>query len=201
MNFINEIQNYLPVNEQETADRNVILDLISVYGQKLLSRENSAVHVSSSGFIVNQTLTKTLVIYHNIYKAWTWTGGHADGEPNLLNVALKEAMEETGLCQIRSLLEQPAVLDILNVPAHIKNGKYISTHLHISVGYLLVADENQPISIKADENSGVQWIMLSDLFKYCVEPEMAEVYHKLLNRLEKIKQSAIYVAEAGVVRQ
>lgn len=188
MDFINEIQNYLPVNEQETADRNVILDLISVYGQNLLSRENAAVHVSSSGFIVNQLVTKTLVVYHNIYKAWTWTGGHADGEPNLLNVALKEAQEETGLCKIRPLSELPAVLDILSVPAHIKNGKYISAHLHISVGYLLAADENQPIFIKADENSGVQWILLGDLFKYCTEPEMAGVYRKLLTRLEKMKQ-------------
>lgn len=185
MNFIDEIRKYLPVNEQEAVDRNVILDLIDVYGQKLLNRENSAVHISSSGFIVNQSLTKTLVIYHNIYKAWTWTGGHADGEPNLLNVALKEAMEETGARQIKPLFEQPAVLDILSVPAHIKNGRYVNTHLHISVGYLLAADENQPIYIKADENSGVQWIMLRDLFEYCAEPEMAGVYRKLLNRLEK----------------
>ena len=187
MNFADEIQKYLPVNEQEAADKSVILDLISTYGQKLLKRENLAVHVSSSGFIVNQTLTKTLVIYHNIYKAWTWTGGHADGEANLLNVAIKEAMEETGVSKIKPLSQQPAVLDILSVPAHVKNGKYVSTHLHISVGYLLAADDNQPIFIKADENSGVQWIMLGDLFKYCTEPEMVGVYRKLLNRLEKIK--------------
>ena len=187
MNFADEIQKYLPVNEQEAVDKSVILDLISTYGQKLLNRENLAVHVSSSGFIVNQTLTKTLVIYHNIYKAWTWTGGHADGEPNLLNVAIKEAMEETGVRRIKPLSQQPAVLDILSVPAHVKNGKYVSTHLHISVGYLLVVDDNQPIFIKADENSGVQWIMLGDLFKYCTEPEMVGVYRKLLNRLEKIK--------------
>lgn len=187
MNFINEIQNYLPVNEQEAVDKNVILDLICVYGQKLLNRGNSAVHISSSGFIVNRTLTKTLIIYHNIYKAWTWTGGHADDDPNLLNVALKEATEETGVCQIKPLSEQIAVLDILSVPAHFKKGKYINTHLHISIGYLLMADENQPVFVKPDENSGVQWIMLSDLFKYCTEPEMAGVYKKLLNRLEKIK--------------
>lgn len=187
MSFITEIQNYLPVNEQEAVDKSVIVDLISVYGQKLLSRENSAVHISSSGFIVNPTLTKTLIIHHNIYKAWTWTGGHADGEPNLLNVALKEATEETGVRRIKPLSEQIATLDILSVPAHFKNGKYISTHLHISVGYLLVADENQSVSIKPDENSGVQWIPLSDLFKYCTEPEMSGVYGKLLNRLEKYK--------------
>ena len=83
--------------------------------------------------------------------------------------------------------EPLAVIDILSVPAHIKHGNYVNTHLHISVGYLLVADENQSIFIKPDENSGVQWIELSDLFKYCTEPEMAGVYQKLLNRLSKFQ--------------
>ena len=62
MNFIDEIQNYQTVNEQEAVDKKVILELCEVYGQKLLNRENSAVHISASGFIVNPTLTKTLVI-------------------------------------------------------------------------------------------------------------------------------------------
>lgn len=187
MNFIEEIQNYQPVNEQEVVDKKVILELCEVYGQKLLNRENSAVHVSASGFIVNPTLTKTLVVYHNIYKAWTWTGGHADGDGDLLGVAIKEAKEETGVNEIKELSEKIAVLDILSVPPHIKHGKYISTHLHVSVGYLLIANENQNICIKPDENSGVQWIELSDLFKYCTEKEMFGVYQKLLSRLSTFK--------------
>jgi len=37
------------------------------------------------------------MIHHNIYKTWTWTGGHLDGEVDLLKLALKEANEETGI--------------------------------------------------------------------------------------------------------
>ena len=187
MNFIDEILSYQPVNIQEETDKKVISDLINTYGQNLLNRENMAVHVSASGFIVNPTLTKTLVVYHNIYKAWTWTGGHADGDGNLLNVALREATEETGISKIKPLSNKLAVLDILSVPAHMKKGNYVNNHLHISTGYLLVADENQAICIKPDENSGVMWIELADLFKYCTEVEMAGVYHKLLDRLASFK--------------
>ena len=104
MNFIDEILSYQPVNIQEETDKKVISDLINTYGQNLLNRENMAVHVSASGFIVNPTLTKTLVVYHNIYKAWTWTGGHADGDGNLLNVALREATEETGISKITEIV-------------------------------------------------------------------------------------------------
>ena len=66
MDFIDEIKNYQPVNEQESVDKKIILELIDTYGEKLLNRKNLTVHVSSSGFIVNPTLTKTLVVYHNI---------------------------------------------------------------------------------------------------------------------------------------
>ena len=34
------------------------------------------------------------MIYHNIYNSWAWTGGHADGNENLVEVALKEAEEQ-----------------------------------------------------------------------------------------------------------
>ena len=37
-----------------------------------------------------------LVVYHNIYDAWIFPGGHADGEENLLSVAIREVEEETG---------------------------------------------------------------------------------------------------------
>ena len=37
------------------------------------------------------------MVYHNIYDSWSWLGGHADGETDLLAVALREVKEETGL--------------------------------------------------------------------------------------------------------
>ena len=54
-------------------------------------------HMTASSWIVNEDYTKVLMIYHNIYNSWAWTGGHADGDEDLLHVAVKEAREETGL--------------------------------------------------------------------------------------------------------
>ena len=34
------------------------------------------------------------MVYHNIYNSWSWLGGHADGETDLLAVALREVKEE-----------------------------------------------------------------------------------------------------------
>ena len=49
--------------------------------------------MTSSGLIFNKNLDKILMVHHNIYNTWSWTGGHADGEDDLLKVAIKEAKE------------------------------------------------------------------------------------------------------------
>ena len=120
------------------------------------------------------------MIYHNLYNSWGWTGGHADGNPDLLAVALKEACEETGVQNFRTLSNLPQSLDILPVWSHYKNGKPINTHLHLTVTYLLIADESEPLTVKKDENSGVAWISVDEIDKYCSEPSMIPIYMKLV---------------------
>lgn len=179
VNFKEEIRAFEPSNEQEKSDQKVILAYIDTFDNILL-RNNVFAHISSSGFIINHDATKTLMIFHNIYQNWGWTGGHADGNGDLRHVALQEAKEETGLKRVELLSSKIASLDILPVPAHYKNGKYISPHMHLSIAYVLVADENEATHIKKDENSGVKWIALADIEKECKEVIMHPVYRKLV---------------------
>ncbi len=102
MGWIEDIKNYIPHNEEEAQDKNVALLSISKFNN-LLTRENPLIHVTSSGYIVNKNRTKVLMVHHNIYKTWCWTGGHADGDEDLLHVAIKEAKEETGVEDIRAI--------------------------------------------------------------------------------------------------
>ena len=95
--FKKQIQSYVPMNEQEVQDQKVILNYIKLFEHNILTRENEFAHLTSSGFILNEARDKVLMIYHNIYQSWAWTGGHADGDCDLLHVAIKEAKEETGL--------------------------------------------------------------------------------------------------------
>lgn len=50
-----------------------------------------------SARVVNRERDKVLMLYHNIYHSWSWLGGHADGETDLLSVALREVKEEAGI--------------------------------------------------------------------------------------------------------
>ena len=89
MNLKEQIKNYIPYNEQEKNDKEMMLKYIDTF-EDVLTRENRMCHFTASNWIVNKERTKVLMIYHNIYKSWAWTGGHADGDSDLLHVALKE---------------------------------------------------------------------------------------------------------------
>ena len=104
MKLYNAIKNYIPFNEQEAEDKVRILKFIDE-NPDFLYRENLEGHMTTSIWTVNKERTKTLIVHHNIYDSWAWTGGHADGETDLLAVALREATEETGLASIRPVTE------------------------------------------------------------------------------------------------
>lgn len=183
MRWKEDIINYKPFNEQEQKDKESIIYAINNF-DNLLTRDNTLAHMTSSGYIVNKDRTKVLMIHHNIYNTWAWTGGHADGEGDLLGVAIKEAIEETGVKNIKPITTEILSVDVIEVLGHIKRGSYVSAHLHLNVCYLLEADEVDELIIKADENSGVKWLPIDELHKFSSEPHMVKLYNKFN---EKIK--------------
>ena len=178
MNLKEQIENYKPYNEQEKSDKEIMLNCINTF-KDVLTRENKICHFTASNWIINKERTKVLMIYHNIYKSWAWTGGHADGDSNLLHVALKEAEEETGLKNLKLLSDGIFGIQILTVDSHIKREKFISSHLHLDCCFLLEDNENEILKIKEDENSGVKWIDIEKAVEITNEPKMKPIYRKL----------------------
>ena len=126
------------------------------------------------------------MIYHKIYNSWAWTGGHSDGDRDLLNVAMKEAKEETGITKVTPISNDIYSLEIIIVDGHEKRGKYVGSHVHLNVTYLLEADENEKLHIKEDENSGVKWIPIDEVLEATSEPWVRDrVYAKIINKMRK----------------
>lgn len=176
---------YAPDCEQEREDRRIMLDCMANFSN-LLSRQNELAHFTASAWVANPDRTRVLMIYHNIYNSWAWTGGHADGEEDLLSVALREVREETGLARVEPVVHAPFSLEILPVSAHFKRGKYVSPHLHLNLTYLLEASDTQSIRVKPDENSGVRWFETDAAVAASSEPEMRIIYEKLNQKLRGI---------------
>lgn len=181
MELRKQIEQFQPGNEQEQKDQEMILNYFDTFDD-ILTRKNEIVHFTSSGFVLNETRDKVLMVYHNIYQSWAWTGGHADGEQDLLQVAIREVQEETGAKHVKPITEEIIALDVLPVIGHVKRGKYVTAHLHISVAYLLEVSEQEEIHIKADENSQVGWLPLDTFLNEVKEEHMKPIYQKVITR-------------------
>lgn len=112
--LIDQIGNYIPFNEQEEKDKAIILDCLEKYDD-IFTRDNKLAHMTASCWILDKEKKHVLMCYHNIYKSWSWLGGHADGEEDLLAVCLKEAKEESSLKNVAPLSKDILSLEILTV--------------------------------------------------------------------------------------
>lgn len=183
--LIQAVEKFSPWNEQETKDKDLILRYLN-QGDACFYRDNYEAHFSASGWVVNSARDKVLMAYHNIYDSWAWTGGHADGCMDLLQVAVKEAMEETGIKYAAPVSKDIFSIEILTVDGHEKKNVYVPSHLHLNVTYLLEADEHQQIRKKEDENSAVGWFFFDECLNAVNEPWMRNrIYKKLLQKMKK----------------
>jgi len=185
MDIKKEIECYTPFNEQEEKDKTLILKALE--GEKnVFTRENTLCHMTASAWVVNPAHDKVLMVYHNIYHSWSWLGGHADGEEDLLGVALREVQEESGVKDVHPLSKGIFSLEVLTVDGHIKRGQYVSSHLHLNVSYLLEANDLDPLFIKPDENSGVKWFTPEGAIAASTEPWFQEHIYSKLNEKMKV---------------
>ena len=186
MGIYEQIKAYRPWNEQERQDQVLILDFLRK-NPDAFYRTNLLAHMTASAWVVNPQRSKALMVYHRLYDSWSWTGGHADGEEDLLAVALREVREETGVQRLRPVTEEIYSLEVLTVDGHEKRGQYVPSHLHLNLTYLLEAEEEQPLRVCEAENSGVAWFSLADALAASTEPWFIErIYKKLNEKLNSI---------------
>lgn len=176
------IEQYVPYNEQEAVDQKLILQCME-QSENVFTRDNALAHFTASSWIVNRGRTKVLMVYHNIMDSWAWTGGHADGQEDLLLVALREAKEETGLVHIQPVSEAIYSMEVLPVSPHVKRDQFVNAHVHLNVSYLMEADDHDYICVKADENSAVKWVPIQDAPGLAKDPYDQKLYQKLNEKL------------------
>lgn len=182
MKIRNDIEKYNPVNEQEKKDKEYFLKFIDTFDD-VLTRNNMFGHFSSSAFVVNKKRDKMIVVYHIIHDGWIYPGGHADGESDLLSVAVREVEEETGL-KTKVLDSEIFAIQANSVVSHIKNKKFVPAHTHFDVIFLLEADDTIPLVYNKDESKGVKWIYFDDSENDDIVSFVKPIHKKLINKLK-----------------
>jgi 8-oxo-dGTP pyrophosphatase MutT (NUDIX family) len=128
---------------------------------RVYHRDHLPGHVTGSAWVLNTNRTKVLLVHHAKLNRWLQPGGHADGDENVLAVALRELEEETGVKQVRPLVNGIFDIDIHPIPQR----KDFPQHDHYDVRFAFIADEREPLLV-SEESHDVQWVLMSDLDKF-----------------------------------
>ena len=110
-------------------------------------------HITASAFLLNQNENKALLMHHTKLDLWVQLGGHCDGNPNVLSVAIKEAQEESGITKIMPMSTEIFDIDIHRIPENKKE----KAHDHYDVRFLLKAAGNEPL-VQNGESKELRWI-------------------------------------------
>lgn len=126
-------------------------------------RELWPAHVTGSAWVVNPDRSRVLMMHHRKHDQWFQPGGHADGDADILGVALRETAEETGLDPACISLLQPTLfdVDIHTIPAIATDPR----HEHIDIRFLVEIDDSIPVPGN-DESHQVLWVGLHEVTRY-----------------------------------
>jgi 8-oxo-dGTP pyrophosphatase MutT (NUDIX family) len=118
-------------------------------------------HVTGSAWIIDPSRQCALLMQHRKLNRWFQPGGHADGATDVLQVALKEATEETGLSDIQAIDNSIFDVDVHLIPAR----NEMPEHLHYDIRFLFEANANTPL-LGNQESKALQWIQLEEIENY-----------------------------------
>lgn len=131
-------------------------------------------HVTGSAFIIDPSRSQCLLLFHTKLQKWLQPGGHADGNPNVLEVAVREAEEETGLNGFKVVKADPFDLDIHAIPSRGAEPE----HLHYDIRYLLEADPQWELNANS-ESKDLRWIPLSEVPSLTTEESVLRMVDKM----------------------
>ena len=152
------LRSHSPADEEEEADRSLLIDLVSSSARCFDRSHYEPGHVTGSAFVVCRQTRRVLLHHHRRLNRWLQLGGHDDGEHDPSRTALREAREESGLPDLEFLTPE-----ILDVDVHlIPPSRGEPEHRHHDVRYALVTRTPEAIQRQDAESLALAWFELSE---------------------------------------
>lgn len=150
-NFLNLVETYIETKAEEESKTK----LLSFVKNNPLCFERSLEHghITGSAWLINKVGDRALLLRHRKLDKWLQLGGHADGESDILAVAIKEAQEESGINHIEPILKDIFDIDIHEIPENPRE----KAHLHYDIRFLLQVQSDEDF-IQNSESKELRWI-------------------------------------------
>lgn len=124
-------------------------------------------HVTGSAWLVDASGSHVLLTHHKKLGMWIQLGGHADGDSDILRVALREAREESGLSSIEQISPKIFDIDVHQIPGRPDEPE----HLHWDIRYALRATGDEEC-VPTDETHELRWVEIANLNRLTQEESM-----------------------------
>jgi 8-oxo-dGTP pyrophosphatase MutT (NUDIX family) len=150
------LEQLVPGDEEEARDRGRIIDFVRLHDDPF-DRRIVAGHLTGSALIVSHDGACVLLLHHRKLDRWLQPGGHADpGETAGEQVALREALEETGIrgLSLHPGAPRPLDVDVHEIPA--RAGE--PAHEHLDLRYLVVAPAAAEVAPDLGELHAIRWV-------------------------------------------
>ena len=171
----NKILNLFTHYRARYPEEAAVVDRISAFVEAnadCFSRELAIGHITGSAWILDSTGTRALLTHHKKLDIWVQLGGHADGDPDVAQVAYREAIEESGLAGLEFVDRELFDIDIHQIPAR----GHEAAHYHYDCRFLFRAvDDDYTVS---DESHDLLWVPLADMCSVTGEPSIMRMVAK-----------------------
>lgn len=162
--------------EKETAEK--YIKFLEKFWEKWFFRENLEWHFTGSIVVVNNDISKTLLMHHKKLDRWLNFWWHADWDMDIENVAIRELAEEAGIFIEKSdLLKGFIDLDLQTIPERKKEPE----HFHYDIRFVVKIHENIDFQKQESEVNDIKWFSIEELEKQNLSPWVLKIIKKIKN--------------------
>ncbi|MBU1100278.1 MAG: NUDIX hydrolase [Bacteroidetes bacterium] len=161
------------LNTPDESDiANKFVRFISDY-QDCFERSQIYGHITGSAWLLNKAKSHALLTHHKKLDKWLQLGGHSDGDPNTLNVAIREVEEESGLSDSHPYSKEIFDIDVHPIPARGTEPE----HFHFDIRFLMICNGSEEYLV-SDESHDLKWIELSKINEYTQDESVLRLVRK-----------------------
>jgi 8-oxo-dGTP pyrophosphatase MutT (NUDIX family) len=170
--LLDKLSAYRPADPYEARMAEQLRGFVEAHAD-CFERSLAIGHVTGSAWIIDRERTHALLTHHRKLDKWLQLGGHADGDPDILRVALREAREESSLEEVRPVSEEIFDVDIHTIPARGSEPE----HFHYDVRFLFEADRGSALAV-SEESRSLAWVPLDRIAEFNGEQSVLRMVAK-----------------------